>query len=69
MVLIESDWNLKTNANNASFVACFSINRIRLEFKECKLFSICDIGYGINRIRLEFKVDTGFEIGINEIPY
>ena len=45
------------------------INRIRLEFKANIDLSYHNGSFGINRIRLEFKVDTGFEIGINEIPY
>ena len=56
IVLIESDWNLKLRYELQNFIISRSINRIRLEFKECKLFSVCDISYGINRIRLEFKV-------------
>ena len=40
-----------------------------LEFKDDVLVVKEALEIGINRIRLEFKVDTGFEIGINEIPY
>ena len=56
MVLIESDWNLKTELTDFQCRADFGINRIRLEFKvEFKSFKIT-AHTSINRIRLEFKV-------------
>ena len=54
-VLIESDWNLKTEFKDALNLVDCSINRIRLEFKGHKHYDQINAGHGINRIRLEFK--------------
>ena len=54
-VLIESDWNLKTDIYGLSASTLASINRIRLEFKDVWDFQSAYLISSINRIRLEFK--------------
>ena len=55
MVLIESDWNLKSESANTSNAEYKSINRIRLEFKGHTTAALARGSQSINRIRLEFK--------------
>ena len=55
VVLIESDWNLKTFRSTLS-ASTSSINRIRLEFKVIQTIIQQLKIFRINRIRLEFKV-------------
>ena len=57
MVLIESDWNLKRNADGLLADTAGSINRIRLEFKVdlARVIVSTNSFCSINRIRLEFK--------------
>ena len=56
IVLIESDWNLKTGEEDLFRITITRINRIRLEFKEGGEAPPLAAGTSINRIRLEFKV-------------
>ena len=55
LVLIESDWNLKSLRHLLSAVLIFRINRIRLEFKGRTMHWTLTSRTSINRIRLEFK--------------
>ena len=54
-VLIESDWNLKSNHLLGVGGQCLGINRIRLEFKVYGYKRLLPAINSINRIRLEFK--------------
>ena len=58
LVLIESDWNLKSLRHLLSAVLIFRINRIRLEFKDDNPSILHCKNIRINRIRLEFKGRT-----------
>ena len=60
VVLIESDWNLKTYTEPSADDMTFCINRIRLEFKVFKSAFVWSRSFSINRIRLEFKVRSMF---------
>ena len=59
LVLIESDWNLKSHSTLYITVNPLCINRIRLEFKASKAHILNKSVKCINRIRLEFKGDQG----------
>ena len=64
LVLIESDWNLKTERRKIILQRIVRINRIRLEFKDYNPRKALTPEDSINRIRLEFKAEDDDRVGL-----